>query len=65
MVPINDPPTIAEILAKMGYGHRRSPRAFYGEHEIYHIESGEIVGHHTAGEAIDAARAHAASRRAA
>lgn len=56
-------PSISEILASMGYGHRKD-----GEnrgHLIFHVESGEAIGHFHAGDAIAAAEAHAALRRAA
>lgn len=59
--PVKEP-SISEILASMGYGHRKD-----GEnrgHLIFHVESGEEVGHFHAGDAISAAEAHAARGQA-
>ena len=56
-------PSISQILASMGYGHRKdgSERG----HVIFHVETGEEIGHFHAGDAIAAAEAHAARRQAA
>lgn len=53
---------IADILRGMGYGYRKTAGADHGQREIYHIESGAIVGLYRAEQAIDAAKTHAEGR---
>lgn len=58
---MSDERSISQILAGMGYSHRKTA----GEmgHEITHVASGEVVGFHHAGTAIAAAEQDAAKRQ--
>lgn len=43
-------PTISELLRARGYGHRPNR---HGAHAIYRLDTGEVVDHCHAGEAVE------------
>jgi hypothetical protein len=47
-------PTLTEALRARGYGHRATPHSpTSGKHEIYRLDTGDIVGQMTAAAAWD------------
>ena len=49
--------SVSQMLAAFGFGHRRGPLSDYGKRELYHIETGVVIGSYYAHEAVAAARA--------